>query len=412
MSGVGCLLGIVCTGWLSAAVCGNDSAQIGTNVSCVSLCEMEPEVFSMADMAQNNTYISRTLPEEISDDLWDELELDGVDEVVEELLPGGKIKFSDVVIRMITGQTDGIGRVMLNYLKERIGYELLESRGNLVQLLFLAAIGAVFTQLTAGFGSTAVSETGFHITYLMMFGLLMSSFSLVYELVNSTVNSMIRLLQAALPILFVTVAFSGKVTTSVVFSELSTLVITGVEWVNRVLLLPGTKLFLLLTLADNLVPEVLFSKLSGLVKTTVEWGAKTLFGLVIGMNVIKGMCVPIQDTLSSGTMTRILSAIPGIGNSVDSAASLVLGSVKLVRNGIGVAAMLCLVFVGLIPLFKLAAVTLLHYAVAALAEPIADKRLTAAVSGAALAIHLLLKLLLMAMALFFLTIALICSITG
>jgi stage III sporulation protein AE len=111
-------------------------------------------------------------------------------------------------------------------------------------------------------------------------------------------------------------------------------------------------------------------------------------------------------------MTRLLSALPGIGNSVDSAAGLVFGAMKLVRNGIGVAAMLCLVLVGLIPLMKLALITLLHYAAAALAEPIADKRLTSAVSGAAEAIRLLLKLLFMAMSLFFLTVALICSVAG
>ena len=74
--------------------------------------------------------------------------------------------------------------------------------------------------------------------------------------------------------------------------------------------------------------------------------------------------------------------------------------------------MLCLVLVGLIPLMKLALITLLHYATAALAEPIADKRLIGAVSGAAEAIRLLLKLLFMAMSLFFLTVALICSVAG
>lgn len=394
------MFGIICAGCLSGTVWGSDlSAALTEN----NLKQTSHEVAAEWNM---------TLPEEIDEGLWDELEMDEVDELVEELLPGEKIKFSDVVIKMITGQTDGIWSAVWDYVKEKIGYELIENRSNLIQLLFLAAIGAVFTQLAAGFGSASVSETGFHITYLMMFGLLMSSFTVVYELVRTTIDSMIRLMEAALPVFFVTVAFSGRVTTSVVFSELSALAITVVEWVNRSALLPGTKLFLLLTLADNLVPEALFAKLSELVKTALEWGSKTVFGLVIGMNVIKGMCVPVQDSLSSGTITKILSAIPGIGNSVDSAASLVIGSVKLVRNGIGVAAMLCLLLVGLVPVIKLAAVTLLHYGVAALLEPIADKRLTAAVSGAAQAVHILLKLLVMAMILFFLTIALICSVIG
>jgi len=50
--------------------------------------------------------------------------------------------------------------------------------------------------------------------------------------------------------------------------------------------------------------------------------------------------------------------------------------------------------------------------VSAVLEPIADSRLSAAVAGAAQAMQLLLKLALMACVLFFLTIALICSVTG
>jgi len=234
----GCMLGLIFTGCISLA--GGDFCY-------------EAEL-SVSANKQAETFIASgsDLPREIGEELWDELELDEMDELVEELLPGSRIKFTDVVIQMITGETKGIGNAFLGYIKERVGYELQESRSNLIQLLFLAAMGAVFSQLAAGFGSFTVSETGFHLTYLMMFGLLMGSFSLAYQMVSQAMAAMIRLLQAALPILFVAVAFSGKVTTSVVFSEMSTLVITGMEWMNQMILLPGTKLFLLLTLADNL----------------------------------------------------------------------------------------------------------------------------------------------------------------
>ncbi len=355
---------------------------------------------------------SGELPEGVDQDLWDELGLSAADEVVEELLPDGKLSFSDIIISMIKGETKSLGEGIKTYLRETVIYEVTQSRRNLVQLLFLAAIGAIFTQLAAGFGNTSVSDTGFYITYLMIFGLLMNSFSVAYRLASELISGMIKLMQAALPVFFVATAFSGKVTTSLVFSELGTIVVTVVENLNQYLLLPGVKLFLLFVLSDNLMPKAMFGRLSELVKTGIEWAAKTAFGLVIGLNVIKGMCVPLKDSLSSGTMTKILSALPGIGNAVDSAASLVLGSVKLVKNGIGAAAMICLVLVGVFPVLKLLIVTLLHYAVSALLEPIADSRLTAAVAGAAQAMQLLLKLVLMACALFFLTIALICSVTG
>lgn len=397
MGGVRFFLVFICAGWLSGA------AWLGG----------EPNTIKVADKpVWGSEETGQTAPEEINGDLWEELEMDDVDEMVEELLPDEKVKFSDIVFKMITGETKELGATLWDSIKARVGYELTESRTNLIQLLFLAAIGAIFTQLAAGFGSAAVSEIGFYLTYLMMFGLLMSSFTVIYELVSTVMTSMIRLMEAVLPVFFIAVAFSGKATTSVVFSELSTIVITVAEGVNRGLLLPGVKLFLLLTLANHLAPEPVFAKFSELVKMALEWGAKTVLGLVLGLSVVKGMCAPLQDSLSSGTMTRVLSAIPGIGNTVDSAAGLVLGSARLIKNGIGVASMVCLVLVSLVPVLKLAAATLLHYGTAALLEPVADARLTAAVAGTAQAMRLLLKLLVMAMILFFLLIALICSVTG
>ena len=74
--------------------------------------------------------------------------------------------------------------------------------------------------------------------------------------------------------------------------------------------------------------------------------------------------------------------------------------------------MICLVLIGLFPVLKLLIVMLLHYGVSALLEPISDARLTAAVSGTAQAMQLLLKLVVMACVLFFLLVALICGVAG
>ena len=160
------------------------------------------------------------------------------------------------------------------------------------------------------------------------------------------------------------------------------------------------------------MPKAMFGKFSELVKMGVEWTSKTAFGVVLGLSAIRGMCVPLKDSLSSGTLTKLLSALPGIGNAVDSAAGIILGSVKLVRNGIGAATMICLVLIGLFPVIKLLIIMLLHYGVSALLEPISDARLTAAVSGTAQAMQMLLKLVVMACVLFFLLDALICGVAG
>jgi len=400
------------SGMLLAVCLGVAGSSVGSAERSIISVEMVATLEESASPVESLIAYRADLPEGVDEDLWDELGIPEADSIVGELLPEGKLTFSELIIRMMKGETGGLGETIKMYIRETVVYEVTQSRKNLVQLLFLAAIGAIFTQLAAGFGNTSVSDTGFYITYLMMFGLLMNSFSVAYQLAWELIGEMIRLMQAALPVVFVATAFSGKVTTSLVFSEIGTLVVTAVEGLNRYLLLPGVKLFLLLTLSGNLMPKAMFAKLSELVKIGVEWASKTAFGVVLGLGAIRGMCVPLKDSLSSGTLTKLLSALPGIGNAVDSAAGIILGSVKLVRNGIGAATMICLVLIGLFPVLKLLFIMLLHYGVSALLEPISDARLTAAVSGTAQAMQLLLKLVVMACVLFFLLVALICGVAG
>ena len=190
-------------GMLLAVCLGVAGSSVGSAERTIISVEMVATLEESASPVESLIAYSADLPEGVDEDLWDELGIPEADSIVGELLPEGKLTFSELIIRMMKGETGGLGETIKMYIRETVVYEVTQSRKNLVQLLFLAAIGAIFTQLAAGFGNTSVSDTGFYITYLMMFGLLMNSFSVAYQLAWELIGGMIRLMQAALPVVFV-----------------------------------------------------------------------------------------------------------------------------------------------------------------------------------------------------------------
>ena len=134
--------------------------------------------------------------------------------------------------------------------------------------------------------------------------------------------------------------------------------------------------------------------------------------VVLGLNIVQGFLNPVKDRLLNGTVEKAASMIPGIGNVADGVAELLLGSGILIKNGVGVAALLILVLLCAVPMGKIACITLFYKIAAAVTEPVADKRIAGCLKGMAEGGVLYVKLMGYCVVLFFLTIALTTMLTG
>ena len=96
---------------------------------------------------------------------------------------------------------------------------------------------------------------------------------------------------------------------------------------------------------------------------------------------------------------------------MNSMTEILAGSAMLIKNSVGVAALVVLMVISFLPLVKIAVFMVLYRACAAFMEPVADKRFCAAVSALGQSAALYLKLMFYAVLLFFLTTAIICAAT-
>ena len=141
------------------------------------------------------------------------------------------------------------------------------------------------------------------------------------------------------------------------------------------------------------------SRMTGLLEQAIGWGMKTLLGVLLGFHLIQGMVLPYVDSLKDGSVQKIISMIPGVGQGAAAITQMFLGSGVLIKNSIGMAAVVILLM-------------FLYQCMAALMEPVCDKRLVACIAAAAKGHKLLLQIVMTAALLLVITVALVCAGTN
>lgn len=343
----------------------------------------------------------------------EDIDYSEIQEVIDDVLgQGNEFDFQGYVLDMVNG------KVPLNF--SEIGKQLILSvKGELAanlstfgSLITIALIAALFTNLSGAFKNNHVSETGYYITYLLLFSLLISSFIIASKIATDTLSSILSFMRALVPAYFLSVGFCSGATTSLVYYEAALMLITLVDFLIIKVVIPMINFYLVIMLANNLSKEDMLSKLAELFSTAISWLLKTMLAAVVGFNAIQGLIVPVADRVKRSALMRASEALPGVGDALSGVAETVLGASVLLKNSIGVAGLIVIITITSIPFLKLLMVTAVYKIGCAAIQPISDKRLTECVNASAKSAAMLLQSLFVGAVLFLLTITIVAVTTG
>lgn len=325
---------------------------------------------------------------------------------------GKRFTFAELMRTLASGNT----KETVSLCMEGLGQELLgELQGkNFMagRLLALGVFGALFAGFAEVFSGGYMAETGFFLTYLMGFALLAAAFLESAGAAARILEHQIQFMRVLLPSYFTAVVWSGAGLSSAAWYEAALFLIAGVQKLYAGLLLPLVRIYFLSVMAGSIVKEEMFSRMLELLKAIIVWSSRSLIGLVLEFQLIQGMVLPYADSVKNAGMQRLLQAIPGIGDGAGAVTKLMFGSGVLIKNTMGAAAVLLLFLFTIVPLARLFVLYLLYRGVAAMLQPVADKRLADCVNGAAQSQRMLLTVISSCFLLFSVTIALICQGTN
>lgn len=328
--------------------------------------------------------------------LFQELDLTQVQELLDSMVPEKSFSVSETVKKIMAGETVLSKETLQEYLRGLFFAEYLQMKDMILKILMLVIAGAVFLNFSSVFSNAQISEVGFYATYLMLFVLLVNLFQRLSMDLADTLEWMTEFMKSLMPSYLIAVTAASGVSSAAVFYEGVILLVWMIQWVLLAVLLPAVNLYVLLELVNHLSREEMLSKMAELVETVTGWGLKTMLGMVVGLQVVKNLVAPILDTLRRSVIGKTAGAIPGIGNAVNMVTELVLSSAVLVRNSLGTAVLLALVLAGVRPVLKYAGMSLVFRLLAALCQPISDRRMVRALGTMGEGCSVLMRILLTA----------------
>ena len=335
-----------------------------------------------------------------------------IDDINVDSMDGTNFQFKEYVQKFISGERPMSLKTLLGDLGDAFLGQLRKERGSIVQLIGIAIIAAIFTSFTSVFKESHIAETGFYVTYLLLFALLTATFYKISEIASITLGNLKDFMMALLPTYAMGIAFSTGSKTSMVFYETTLGVITIVDFLLIHIILPMVNVYFVLLLANNIMKQDMLSKMSELLEKIISWALKTVLAAVIGVNVIQSLVVPIADQVKKSMLLKTAQAIPGVGNTMRVATESILQASLLIKNAIGVAGLIVIIAICLIPIIKLAIYQLIYSFGAAIVQPISDKRIINCINATAKSAKLLMSIVMVAAVLFLFTIVIVTSTTN
>lgn len=342
----------------------------------------------------------------------EDLDIEDIQQFLDNLESENVVDFSGMVQEIMSGNLAGVVEQGAQSVKAALFAEIRTNTKLMGQIVVLALIGAMFSGFSGIFGSGHVSETGFYVVYILTMTFLSASFFASVEIAGAVTDRILEFMKVLLPAYFMAVTMAGGAITSASICGFTFGAIGVVQTVLSELLIPLTRIYMLMVLAGNLYKEDMISKLTELMENAITWTMKTMFGIVVGFHVIQGLVLPQADALKNASVTRLAQMIPGVGAGAGAASQMVMGAGVLIKNSAGVAAVVVLIVMAAVPLVKLVVLMVLYYMAGAVMQPVCDKRLVACLTGAASGHGLLIRIVGYSLALFVVTIAVLCASTN
>lgn len=330
---------------------------------------------------------------ETTEELLKEINLADVQKMLDDFMGADSFSMKEALIKLTRGEQAFSKEAVQEFVYRFFFYQLDQEKELFVKLILLILLSAVFTSFAEVFENNQIGDISFFVVYLLFFTILMDSFSKMSSSLEKTISGMTEMMKGLAPAYYMTVCAASGAASAVVFYEGVLLMVWGIQWLLLTVLLPTSGMYVLLQLVNSLSREEMLGKMAELLNTAVSWGLKSLLAAVVGLQIIRNLVAPVMDSVKRGLLSKAAGALPGVGNAVNMVTELVVTSAVLVRNCLGVVILVVFVLIGAGPMLHYGILSLLYRLLAAVAQPVSDRRMVRALGTMGEGCALLLRIL-------------------
>ncbi len=348
--------------------------------------------------------------------LWDNLDilpdLNILDTFLQELLPGQNKNALNFMEDVLKGNWVLEPGLLWKYIAQILSGIIDGWKSLFVSILVLFILAALVGNLMSAFGNESTAKATRTFFIICQLAVLLYAFREVLGIVEYAIARMIEFLKLMLPAYMICIAAAGSGLTALIFYKLLLGFLCLIEGIVAASLTPVVESYVILGVVESIWGEERFKGLMELIKKIVQWVLKTMVVLLSGSSILQIIITPVIDKANNTVIQKTASAIPGIGDIVESVSSVTFASAIAVKNSLGVLILVLLLLLIVAPVLKTFMILITIKISAALGGICGEKQMTKCVEYISDAGFMLLRILITVTTLFFITIAAVTNATS
>lgn len=298
--------------------------------------------------------------------------LEQLDSDVQKTMPGFSLTriFEDLKSGKLNLSPENLGKTFLEILAR----EMLNSAPLIGKLLILSVLCAVLGQLQVAFNGS-VGKIAQVMAYLVLLSLALTSFQEALGAATATIDRMVGLMQTLFPVMLTLLISMGNLTSAALFKPLIMGSLTVLATMIKNVVLPLYFLAAVLKIFNHISEQFKLSKLAGLFEFAGKVSLGVIMTIFIGVMTVQGVTGGVADSVVIRTAKYSADLVPVVGKFFKDAVELVITSGLLLKNAIGIIALLAIIVICLGPILKILAIALVYRVSAAFIEPLGEKAL-------------------------------------
>lgn len=284
------------------------------------------------------------------------------------------ISISDMMNSAVSGNIDNakIGKKILKLL----GNEVSNTIKTLVGILVIVLIHGILKAISDNLEGSSISQIIYYVEYILIVSLIMNNFTEIIKTVTNTIDNLVGFMNTLVPLLTTLMVYTGSITTSAVIQPIILLVIGFIGNIIATLIIPCVSIITAISIISKISDKIQISKLSSFMKSSVVWFLGIILTVFVTVVSLEGTLTSSVDGISAKTAKAAVSnLIPIVGKILGDSVDSILGCGLVLKNALGVVGVIIVIGICIIPVIKLATLSIMYSIASSIIEPLADEKI-------------------------------------
>lgn len=284
------------------------------------------------------------------------------------------IDINEILNSAIKGEVDNSS--IYKKILSLLGTEVQTGIKSLISILAIIIIHSILKSISESLENDNISKLIYYVQYIAIVTIIMGNFSDTINLVKETTTNLVGFMNTLIPVLISLMLYTGSITTTSILEPIILYMINFIGNIVQDILIPIILIITSISIISKISEKVQVEKIAKFFKSSTIWFLGLVLTIFVGVVSLEGTLSSSVDGITAKTAKTIVSsAIPVVGKILGDVIDSVLGCGVILKNAVGFLGVIIIIGICILPILKLAVLTISYKIVASISEVIADSKI-------------------------------------